>query len=110
MTAFELVFYKKGPFRRVVVVVFEEKVDGKDLYGIIDETIEWRELKKQCFFSVKNAIRTAKTVSGKINLVLPQIFVLTEIIFVKALINVHLKYMNTDFYGRAMLMLKNVII
>ena len=39
-------------------------------------------------------------VSGKINLVLPQIFVLTEIIFVKALINVHLKYMNTDFYGR----------
>ncbi|MGN9147494.1 hypothetical protein ACTM9W_13605, partial [Clostridium sp. HCP1S3_A12] len=33
-------------------------------------------------------------------MVLPQIFVLTEIIFVKALINVHLKYMNTDFYGR----------
>jgi len=33
-------------------------------------------------------------------MVLPPIFVLTEIIFVKALINVHLKYMNTDFYGR----------
>lgn len=60
LTAFELVSYKKGPFRRVVVVVFEEKVDGKDLYGVIDETIEGRELQKECFFSVKNAIKMAK--------------------------------------------------
>ena len=44
LEAFELVSYKKGPFRRTVVIVFAEKVDGKDLYGIIDETIEGREL------------------------------------------------------------------
>lgn len=61
LTAFELVSYKKGPFRRAVVIVFEEKVDGKDLYGIIDETIEERKLQKQCFFNVKNAIKMAKT-------------------------------------------------
>ena len=60
LEAFELVSYKKGPFRRTVVIVFAEKVDGKDLYGIIDETIEGRELQKQCFFSVKKAIRMAK--------------------------------------------------
>lgn len=60
LEAFELVSYKKGPFRRTVVIVFAEKVDGKDLYGIIDETIERRELQKECFFSVKNAIRMAK--------------------------------------------------
>ena len=60
LEAFELVSYKKGPFRRTVVIVFAEKVDGKDLYGIIDETIEGRELQKECFFSVKNAIKMAK--------------------------------------------------
>lgn len=60
LEAFELVSYKKGPFRRVVVIVFEEKVDGKNLYGVIDETIEGRELQKECFFSVKNAIKMAK--------------------------------------------------
>ena len=60
LEAFELVSYKKGPFRRTVVIVFAEKVDGKDLYGIIDEPIEGRELQKKCFFSVKNAIKMAK--------------------------------------------------
>ena len=60
LEAFELVSYKKGPFRRTVVIVFAEKVDGKDLYGVIDETIEGRELQKECFFSVKNAIKMAK--------------------------------------------------
>lgn len=61
LAAFELISYKKGPFRRIVVVVFEEKVDGKNLYGVIDETIEGRELQKQCFFNVKKAIKMAKT-------------------------------------------------
>lgn len=60
LTAFELISYKKGPFRRAVVIVFEEKVDGKNLYGVIDETIEGRELQKQCFFNVKKAIKMAK--------------------------------------------------
>ena len=60
LEAFELISYKKRPFRRTVVIVFAEKVDRKDLYGIIDETIEGRKLQKECFFSVKKAIKMAK--------------------------------------------------